>query len=156
MADEGLATAAAAGGATTACVNAWRVLRAAHARVEQELGGELSRRCGLTVTEFDALFALRLHPAGESRIGDLLAAVPLSQPALSRLVARLEGRGLLCREPAPTDARAAHLRLTPAGNALLDDAAAIHTRVVHSAFASRFSQEEQATLLRILGRIAAE
>lgn len=156
MTDRGLAEAAATGGATTACVNAWRVLRAAHARVEQELGVELSRRCSLTVTEFDALFALRLHPAGEPRISDLLAAVPLSQPALSRLVARLERRGLLCREPVPSDARAAHLRLTPAGVSLLDDAAAIHARVVHAAFASRFSQEEQASLLRILGRIAAE
>ncbi len=141
---------------TVACVNAWHLLRAAHARVEQELAGELTRACGLSVTEFDALFSLRLHAADGPRIGDLQAAVDLSQPALSRLVARLEQRGLLCREPAPGDARAATLRLTPAGDDLLQVATAIHSRVVHEVFANRFTSAEQATLLRILGRIAEQ
>lgn len=139
---------------TAACVNAWSLLRAAHTRVEQELSGELARACGLSVTEFDVLFHLRRHAGQEPRISDLLAAVALSQPALSRLVARLEQRGLLCRAPAPGDARAALLSLTPAGEHLLRAAAAIHNRVVHDVFASRFTPAEQVTLLRILGRIA--
>jgi DNA-binding MarR family transcriptional regulator len=137
-----------------ACVNAWHLLRAAHARVEQDLGGELARVCGLSLSEFDALFYLRLHASEALRIGDLQAAVDLSQPALSRLVARLEQRGLLCREPVPEDARAATLRLTSAGEEVLVTATQIHTQVVHRVFASRFSDEEHATLLRILGRIA--
>ncbi len=139
---------------TVTCVNVWHLLRAAHARVEQELAGELARACGLSVTEFDALFYLRLHAAGEPRIGALQEAVSLSQPALSRLVARLEQRGLLCREPAPGDARAATLRLTATGEHLLETAATVHTRVVQEVFASRFTPAEQATLLQILGRIA--
>ena len=141
---------------TTSCVNAWHLLRAAHARVEQGLGEELARACGLSVTEFDALFYLHLHAAQEPRIGDLLPAVALSQPALSRLVARLEERGLLCREPVPGDARAARSRLTESGRAVVTVAARIHTRIVHELFASRFTAEEQATLLRILGQIARE
>ena len=139
---------------TVACVNAWHLLRAAHARVEQELGGELARACGLSVSEFDALFYLRLHASEALRISDLQVAVDLSQPALSRLVARLEQRGLLCREPVPEDARAATLRLTPAGDQVLERATEIHTQVVHEVFASRFTDAEQDTLLRILGRIA--
>jgi DNA-binding MarR family transcriptional regulator len=139
---------------TIACVNAWHLLRMAHARVEQELSRELATACGLSVTEFDALFYLRLHAAEALRIGDLQLAVDLSQPALSRLVARLEQRGLLCREPVPEDARAATLRLTPAGEDVLNTASRVHTRVVHEVFASRFTDDEQATLLGILGRIA--
>jgi DNA-binding MarR family transcriptional regulator len=141
---------------TVACVNAWHLLRAAHARVEQELGGELARACGLSVSEFDALFYLRLHAAEDPRIGDLQVAVDLSQPALSRLVARLEQRGLLSREPIPEDARATTLRLTDSGTVLLETATAVHTRIVNEVFASRFTDQEQATLLTILGRIAAE
>ena len=139
---------------TVACVNAWHLLRAAHARVEQELGGELARACGLSVSEFDALFYVQLHAGEALRIGDLQFAVDLSQPALSRLVARLEQRGLLCREPVPGDARAATLHLTPSGEEVVERATQVHTEVVHEAFASRFTDEEQATLLRILGRIA--
>lgn len=140
--------------ATTTCVNAWHLLRAAHARVEQELAGALAHACGLSVTEFDALFYLHLHAAEEPRIGALQGAVALSQPALSRLVARLEQRGLLCREPAPGDARAATLRLTALGETLLTQAATVHAAVVHEVFASRFTPAEQAALLQILGRIA--
>jgi DNA-binding MarR family transcriptional regulator len=140
---------------TIACVNAWHLLRTAHARVEQELSSELSRACGLSVSEFDALFYLHLHAAEDPRIGDLQAAVALSQPATSRLVARLEQRSLLCREPVPEDARAVILRLTDAGRRLLETATVIHTRIVNDVFASRFTDEEQATLLAILGRIAA-
>lgn len=139
---------------TIACVNAWRLLRAAHARVERELESALARACALTVSEFDALFSLQLHAAEDPRIGDLRAAVDLSQPATSRLVARLEQRGLLCREPVPEDARAATLRLTDSGRTLLETATVIHTRIVNEVFASRFTDEEQATLLRILGQIA--
>ena len=139
---------------TVACVNAWHLLRAAHARVEQELSSELSTACGLSVSEFDALFYLHLHAAEDPRIGDLQAAVALSQPATSRLVARLEQRSLLCREPVPEDARAATLRLTDSGRTLLEAATVIHTRIVHDVFASRFTDEEQVTFLQILGRIA--
>lgn len=139
---------------TIACVNAWHLLRTAHARVEQELSSELSTACGLSVSEFDALFYLHLHAAEGPRIGDLQAAVDLSQPSTSRLVARLEQRGLLCREPVPEDARAATLRLTGSGTALLETATVIHTRIVNDVFGSRFTDEEQATLLQILGRIA--
>lgn len=139
-----------------ACVNAWHLLRAAHARVENDLAEELARACGLSISEFDALFSLHLHAPQEPRIGDLVPAVALSQPALSRLVARLEGRGLLCREPVPGDARAARLRLTESGRAVVATAMQIHTRIVHELFASQFTDEEQATLLRILGQIARE
>lgn len=138
---------------TNACVNAWHLLRTAHARVEQELSSELSTTCGLSVSEFDALFYLHLHATEDPRVGDLQATVALSQPATSRLVARLEQRSLLCREPVPEDARAATLRLTDSGRMLLESATMIHTRIVHDVFASRFTDEEQATLLQILGRI---
>ena len=52
------------------------------------------------------LLFLRSHQHEQVRIGALLEVVPLSQPALSRLVARLEARGLLVRRgPRMTPAR---------------------------------------------------
>ena len=39
----------------------------------------------------------------------------LTQPGMSRLVARLEARGLVQRVDDPDDARACRIRLTPAG-----------------------------------------
>ncbi len=82
------------------CTRAWQMLRTAHDRVVQRLGAALYRECALAINEFDVLLYLRSHARDEVRISALLDAVSLSQPALSRLVARLEERGLLARSGA--------------------------------------------------------
>ena len=139
--------------AISECALAWQTLRMAHDRVAQRLGAELSAACGLAINEFDVLLYLRSHAHEAVRIGTLLDAVPLSQPALSRLVARLEARGLLARCEAEDDARAVVVGLTESGTALIDRALAIHARVVHETFIGKFSQTERAALLRTLSQI---
>ena len=141
--------------AISECALAWQTLRMAHDRVAQRLGAELSGACGLAINEFDVLLYLRSHPhlKEQVRIGGLLEAVPLSQPALSRLVARLEARGLLARSEAEDDARAVVICLTGGGTALIDRALVIHARVVHETLTSKFSEAERTTLLRTLDLI---
>jgi DNA-binding MarR family transcriptional regulator len=137
----------------TACARAWQTLRLAHDRVAQRLRAELSRGCALAINEFDVLLYLRLHAADEVRLGALLEAVPLSQPALSRLVTRLAERGLLARSDATDDRRATVVCLTGPGAALIDRAIEIHARAVHEALTSKLSRAEQTDLLRTLSQI---
>ena len=139
--------------AISECALAWQTLRMAHDRVAQRLGAELSGACGLAINEFDVLLYLRSHAREQVRIGALLDAVPLSQPALSRLVARLEARGLLVRSEAEGDARAVVVCLTEAGTALIDRALVIHARVVHETLVAKFSETERTALLRTLSQI---
>ena len=140
--------------AISECALAWQTLRMAHDRVAQRLGSELADACGLAINEFDVLLFLRSHAHEAVRIGALLDAVPLSQPALSRLVARLEARGLLTRCEAEDDARAVVVCLTGAGTALIDRALVIHARVVHETLIDKCSETERAALLRTLSQIA--
>jgi DNA-binding MarR family transcriptional regulator len=135
------------------CALAWQTLRMAHDRVAQRLGAELAGACGLAINEFDVLLFLRSHPDEQVRIGALLDAVPLSQPALSRLVARLEARGLLARREAEDDARAVVVCLTDGGITLIDRALVIHARVVHEALVGKFSETERTALLQTLSQI---
>jgi DNA-binding MarR family transcriptional regulator len=135
------------------CALAWQTLRMAHDRVAQQLSAELSGACELAINEFDVLLFLRSHPHEQIRIGALLEAVPLSQPALSRLVARLEARGLLDRHEAEDDARAVVVCLTESGAALIDRALAIHARVVHETLIGKFTETERTALLRTLSQI---
>ena len=135
------------------CALAWQTLRMAHDRVAQRLGAELADACGLAINEFDVLLFLRSHARDEVRIGTLLDAVPLSQPALSRLVTRLEARGLLARREAADDARAVVVCLTDTGTALIDRALVIHARVVHETLLDKCSETERTALLRTLSRI---
>lgn len=136
-----------------ACARAWQTLRMAHERVARRLGDELAGECALTINEFDVLLYLRLHPEHAVRISALHEAVALSQPALSRLVARLEGRGLLARCQDEDDGRAADISLTAAGDALIERAIEVHARAVHEALTSKLSDAEQAALLQALSRI---
>ena len=137
----------------TACARAWQTLRLAHDRVAQRLSTDLARDCALALNELDVLLHLRLHAEEAIRLRDLLETVSLSQPALSRLTARLEARGLLARSDATDDGRATLLRLTDAGTTLIDRAVAVHARAVHETLTGKFSPSEQAALLQILSQI---
>lgn len=137
----------------TACARAWQTLRLAHDRVAERLSADLAASCTLALNEFDALLFLRMRPEPSVRIGALSDAVSLSQPALSRLVARLEARGLLIRTDAEDDGRSSLVGLTSGGIALIDRAIDIHSRAVHIALTGKLSNAEQASLLAALSRI---
>jgi DNA-binding MarR family transcriptional regulator len=64
--------------------------------------------------EYGVLYALTSAPEG-LRITELGEDVLLSDAGISRLVARLHGRGLVERREDPSDARAARIFLTAAG-----------------------------------------
>ena len=136
-----------------ACILAWQTLRLAHDRVSARLGAVLAAECALAINEFDVLLYLQAHAGEEVRAGALRDAVALSQPALSRLVARLEARGLLARSPAAADGRATVVCLTDAGAALLARAIPIHAAAVHETLTGKFSAAQRATLLQTLGQI---
>jgi DNA-binding MarR family transcriptional regulator len=67
-----------------------------------------------TITTLDALAV-----NGPLRISDLAEREAISQPGMTSLVNRLEAAGQAERVPDPTDGRAALVRITEAGRALL-------------------------------------
>jgi DNA-binding MarR family transcriptional regulator len=92
---------------------AWEALFRAQATVGRELAvAEVWDR--LSPSEYGVLYALSKAPEG-LRITELSGDALLTQAGISRLVARLEGSGLLERVPDPEDGRASRIRLTEAG-----------------------------------------
>ena len=134
------------------CARAWAALTAAHARVSAQLTTALQKSSGLTITDFEIL--LRLDAGTGLRIGDLTGAIRLSQPALSRAVARLAGRGWLTRSGSPADARCVLITLTPAGRDVLSAATAVHASVISETLLGKLSPAEQEQLARALARVA--
>jgi DNA-binding MarR family transcriptional regulator len=137
-----------------ACLRAWRTLRLVYEQIARRLAAALASECALTHNEFDVLHYLRSHPDEEVRLTALLEAAALSQPALSRLVTRLESRGLLARAGVEEDGRVCVVALTDAGAALADRAVAIHARTVHEALTDKLSPADQSALLQTLNRIS--
>ena len=151
----------AAGGAAVsspqeyACAQAWAALGAAHARVAGLLAAALAGDAGLSVTEFEILLRLDRQPDRALRLAALNAAVPLTQPALSRAVTRMAARGLLTRSGAPDDGRGVLIGLTPAGREVLRRAIPVHAQVIRAALLDRLTAPEQDALIEVLGRITA-
>jgi DNA-binding MarR family transcriptional regulator len=123
---------------------AWEALFRAQATIAQELSagevwGELLPR------EYGVLYALSTAPAG-LRITELGNDVLLSQPGMSRLIARLEARGLVERADDPHDARACRIRLTPAGVDAQRRVGVGHGRHIAAALTRTLSRDQLAVL----------
>jgi DNA-binding MarR family transcriptional regulator len=102
-------------------------------RAQRTIYGEFERSeevwGSLAPTEYGVLYALSTAP-GPLRITELCEDVLLSQPGMSRLIARLEGKGLLERVEDPSDARASRVRMTAEGVATQRQVGAAHAREV--------------------------
>jgi DNA-binding MarR family transcriptional regulator len=92
---------------------AWEALFRAQATIAQELAAADVWH-GLSRREYGVLYALSNAPQGV-RITELRSDVLLTQPGISRLIARLESAGLVERIDDPDDGRACRVRLTDAG-----------------------------------------
>ncbi|MBB5084799.1 MarR family winged helix-turn-helix transcriptional regulator [Nonomuraea endophytica] len=73
----------------------------------------------LTGAELDVCLRLR-HDTTPTIARHLADQMLHSRAAISKTLTRLEKRGLIAREPSPSDRRAALVRLTPAGEAAVD------------------------------------
>ncbi|MFF7888776.1 MarR family winged helix-turn-helix transcriptional regulator [Streptomyces sp. NPDC020794] len=97
-------------------ITRWRALDRLHWRIEGELERRLHEALGLSLREFQALAVL--HQGASTvkdwvYLQDLAAEIGLSQSATSRLVARLQGRGLITTTTAAHDRRSVDVHLTP-------------------------------------------
>lgn len=99
----------------------------------------------LIPSDYGVLYALATAKSG-LRMSELSKDVLLSQGGLSRLIGRLEARGLVERQADPEDARASILRLSKAGAYLQRRVGAKHGRHVTEALSSRLSDEQLTTL----------
>lgn len=109
----------------------------------------------LAVNEYDVLFTLSRCPSGWLRLNELNDHVLLSQSSLSRLVERLEKRGLVERMPAPDDARGIRIQLTGPGWELQKQIGREHVRDIAALVAPALTAAEQQELRRLTEKLRA-
>jgi DNA-binding MarR family transcriptional regulator len=90
----------------------------------------ISKAAGVTQPQYQALLAVKTWPSEAMTMKDLAETLSLTHHAAVQLVDRLTKAGLAARSPSRTDGRSVLLRLTPAGEALVDRLAAQHLQEV--------------------------
>jgi DNA-binding MarR family transcriptional regulator len=123
-------------------MRAWQALLHAHHRVTEALDGELREEHGLSMGAYDVLLRLARAPGRALRMSELAERVLLSPSGLTRLVDRLEARGLVERTSDPEDGRVALARLTGPGRALLLRAARTHLRGIREHYTGRLTEAQ--------------
>jgi DNA-binding MarR family transcriptional regulator len=104
----------------------WRTLAALHGRIEEALEKALQAGFGLSVVEYTVLETLDRQDGWHMRMQQLSRAAALSHSATTRLVTRMENRGLLSRYLCDDDRRGIYSALTEQGKDLLERARPTH------------------------------
>jgi DNA-binding MarR family transcriptional regulator len=141
--------------ATRARAQGWRILAALHGLVEAALEPALQEAHGLSVVEFTVLDALSRQHGWHLRMQQLSRATGLSASATTRLVNRLEARGLLARVLCAEDRRGIYSELTAPGGELLARARRTHDAVLEAAVAEARQVPELAPLVEALLQLSA-
>ena len=132
----------------------WRTLAALHGSIEAELEHALSRAVQLSVVEYTVLDALARQDGWHMRMQQLARASALSPSATTRLVNRLEDRGLLTRILCDDDRRGIYTELTASGHELLDAARPVHDEALARALDSARQVPELAPLVDALPQLS--
>ena len=134
---------------------AWaRLLRAAETAL-QGVQHDLKRAGLPPLAWYDVLLEL----GRESRRGkglrqrDLQAEMLLTSYNLSRLIDRMEAKGLVRREPCVEDGRGALVVVTDKGRALKQRMWPIYAKAIGARFSERFAEAELAALVQLLGKL---
>ena len=119
------------------------------------MGQEIERRMepeGLTNAQWLPL--MKLHMGAAGTVAELARSCELDTGAMTRLLDRLEAKGLLRRARSPEDRRVVNLELTPEGQAAAAKIPALLSVLQNECLAG-FSTEEWQTLKSLLGRVLA-
>ncbi|MGO4385803.1 MarR family winged helix-turn-helix transcriptional regulator [Specibacter sp. RAF43] len=105
------------------------------------------------VREYDVLFNLTRCPTGWLRLNELNDNVLLTQPSISRLVDRLEARGLIQRKTPDGDRRGVLIGLTEAGAALQKEVGRAHVQNIMAIMEDGLTDGEMSTLLELTTKL---
>ena len=128
----------------------WRGMLEVRTRLVRRLDADLQRRADLTTAEFDVLFRLWTAPEHTVRMSGLAGVVTPS--GITRMVSRLEERGLVARVTAP-GRQAVDARLTPEGERNLERAMDILFRDVRREFIDRIPARDVVRLAALWTRL---
>ena len=102
---------------------------------------------GVSFKEFQVMHALQCAPGGSLKRIELAEQVELSASGVTRLLNPMEKIGLLTKEEGARDARVSLVKMTPAGQAMYQDAQATLNLQARTLLKTFSDQQKQALTL---------
>ena len=133
-------------------IEAWDALSRCHVSVTRQLQRDVDLR-GLSRREFEVLATLYGSDRGGLRLRDLNSHVLLTQSSLSRMLERLENKGLVTRRQDSQDLRGVRVGLTEAGAQLYERISADNDQKVADVVSTALDAQEIRVLTRLSERI---
>ncbi len=135
-------------------VQAWESLFSAQVSVIRSLrDNPVFKR--LSMREYDVLYTLSKCPSGWLRLNEINRHVLLTQPSISRLVERLEARGLVQRKLVAEDRRGVLIGLTEPGKQMQRELGREHVKDIQQVVGSVLDEAELRELARITRKLDA-
>ncbi|MBT2226448.1 MarR family winged helix-turn-helix transcriptional regulator [Nonomuraea sp. NEAU-A123] len=142
--------------AMTALAHSWSALSLLHGRIESSIERALQAAHDLSAREYSLLDVLSRQHDGEGghlQMRQVADSVILSQSATTRLVTRLENRGLLARYLCPTDRRGIYTDITDKGRHLLEEARPTNNAALREALEAAAAAPELAPLVHAVEQL---
>jgi DNA-binding MarR family transcriptional regulator len=121
---------------------AWGLLLNVQARLTRAIGDAVEQNGGLPLEWYDVLLTLEHAPGRRLRLSELADRIVFSRSGLTRLVDRIEERGLLRRERSDEDRRGTFAVLTDAGRDAMRKSWPLYKREIEQRFIGHLSTEQ--------------
>ena len=135
---------------------AWYGNLQATMRSLQRIDREVEAEIGLPMASIEVLVNIAMEDDGRMRMGELADHLLLSPGGATRLVARLEGAGLVERVIPPDDRRATYAVITDMGREALERGEPVLKRAVGTHFLRHLTDDEIDSMRSSSGKILRE
>jgi DNA-binding MarR family transcriptional regulator len=134
-------------------LRAWLKLTGVMLKLGPALDSQLQRDSDLTHFEYLCLAMLSESDDRTLRMKELAARANASLSRLSHVITKLEGKGLVCRQPCPESRRVTLVRMTDDGWRALVAAAPGHVETVRSLVFDGLDPADVQALERVAGHV---
>jgi len=142
-------------GLDNAELRSWQNFLEATLRLSAALNGSLVDRDHLTLIDVRLLNMLNTSPTGSARMGDLAEALLSSRSRITRVIGRLERRGLVRRAASPEDGRGVLATITDDGRTAVAQAMITYGQGVRTHFLDQLSRPQMVATGENCRRISA-
>lgn len=133
----------------------WRALLTGTSALFAALNHDLETGTDLTLNEYEVLVRLSEEPNRTLRMSALAEELVHSRSRVTHTIRRMEGCGLVRRQPSSDDGRGVDCAMTEAGWETLVAAAPVHVASVRARLVDVITPEEMAAIGTAFARVAA-